>query len=120
MAAAMTRVSLATLTLTLLMPMAHAACQFDAFGTISNPTDPSCRDAQFRYTRSDNTGNNVALGYDVPLPVDSLSPVDGFRSYQSLFERHQALDADNATVAGQIVGSDPGRPRCLGLCHRRC
>ena len=46
----------------------------------------------------------MALGYDVPLPVDSLTPVDGFRSYQSLFERHQALDADNATVAGQIVG----------------
>lgn len=107
MAAAMTRVSLAALTFTLLMPMAHAACQFDAAGTISNPTDPSCRDAQFRYTRSDNTGNNVALGYDVPFPVDSLSPVDGFRSYQSLFERHQSLDADNATVASQIVGQTP-------------
>ena len=95
---------LTTLVLSLGLPMAQAACQFDTFGTISNPTDPSCRDAQFRYTRSDDTGNNVALGYDVPLPVDSLTPVDGFRSYQSLFERHQALDADNATVAGQIVG----------------
>lgn len=100
----MMRGLLATLALSLGLPMAQAACQFDNFGTISNPTDPSCRDAQFRYTRSDNTGNNVALGYDVPLPVDSLTPVDGFRSYQSLFERHQALDADNATVAGQVVG----------------
>jgi hypothetical protein len=83
---------------------AEAACQFDNAGTITNPGDPSCRDAQFRYTRSNDTGNDVALGYDVPIPVDSLTGVDGFRTYQSLFERHQALDADNATVSGEIIG----------------
>ena len=49
----MMRGLLATLVLSLGLPMAQAACQFDTFGTISNPTDPSCRDAQFRYTRSE-------------------------------------------------------------------
>ena len=81
-----------------------AACQFDASGTIINPQDPSCGDVRLRYTRSDNSGTNIALGYDVPFPVDSLTPVDGFRSYQSLFERHQSLDAEHATVSGTIVG----------------
>ncbi|MGD8976075.1 MAG: M14 family zinc carboxypeptidase [Gammaproteobacteria bacterium] len=83
---------------------AEAACQFDNAGTITNPSDPSCRDAQFRYTRDNDTGNNVALGYDVPTPVESLTGVDGYRTYQSLFERHQSLDADNATVDGEILG----------------
>ena len=104
MAAAMLQRVLPALTLLLCLPAAEAACQFDVAGTITNPDDPSCRDAQFRYTRSDNSGSNVALGYDVPLPVDSLTAVDGFRSYQSLFERHQALDAGSAAVNGVVVG----------------
>ncbi len=95
---------LPALSLLLCFATADAACQFDIAGTITNPDDPSCRDAQFRYTRSDNSGSNVALGYDVPLPVDSLTAVDGFRSYQSLFERHQALDAGSAAVTGVVVG----------------
>ena len=82
----------------------RAACQFDASGTIINPQDPSCGDVRLRYTRADNSGTNIALGYDVPFPVDSLTPVDGFRSYQSLFERHQSLDAEHATVSGAVVG----------------
>ena len=83
---------------------AMAACVFDQFGTITNPNDPSCRDVQLRYTRSDNTGNNIALGYGVPFPVDSLTAVDGFRSYQSLLDQHTALDVENDTVEGSIVG----------------
>ena len=46
---------------------------------------------EFTYTESDNSGNNIALGYPVPTPVDSLTPVDGFRSYNSLNLRHQQL-----------------------------
>ncbi len=92
----------------LIVPAAEAVCLFNNSGTITNPNDPSCRDAQFRYTRSDNSGSNVALGYDVPLPVDSLTAVDGFRSYQSLFEQHQALDSGSASVSGQIVGQTLG------------
>lgn len=83
---------------------AGAVCQFDQFGTISNPNDPACRDAQLRYTQSDNSGNNIALGYPVPFPVDSLTAVDGFRSYDSLLAQHTALDVGNDTVAATVVG----------------
>lgn len=83
----------------------HAACQFNDFGDITNPNDPSCRDVQLRYTRDDNTGNNIALGYDVPFPVDSLTAVDAYRSYQSLHEQHQSLDALSQNVTGSIVGT---------------
>ena len=31
------------------------------------------------YTENDNEGTNIALGYPVPKPVASLTPVDGFR-----------------------------------------
>jgi hypothetical protein len=83
---------------------ASAQCEFDAFGTITNPQDPSCGGRELRYTRSGSGGDEIPLGYDVPIPVDSLTPVDGFRTYRSLFERHQSLDAEHATVAGAIVG----------------
>ncbi len=87
------------------LPMlASAVCVFDDFGDIVNPDDPSCRDVQLTYTRNDNTGNNIALGFDVPIPVDSLTGIDGFRSYQSLHERHQSLDAASTGVEGVIVG----------------
>ena len=88
--------------------------------------------AEFVYTENDNTGNNVALGYPVPLPIDSLTPIDGFRTYSSLNLRHHQLveqvswltalnlgttfnertiwgyqlsDADNITISGAIEGS---------------
>jgi hypothetical protein len=87
---------------------------------------------EFNYTENDNSGNNIALGYSVPLPIDSLTPVDGFRSYNSLDLRHKQLaeqaswltslnlgvtfnnltiwgyqisDNDNTTVSGAIEGS---------------
>jgi len=56
------------------------------------------------YTQSDNTGNNIALGFPVPLPVASLTPVDGFRDYASLFARHQSLLATLDEVTGRVVG----------------
>ena len=85
---------------------AAAACRFDAFGTIINPQDPTCGGVELRYTRSESGGTNIPLGYDVPFPVESLEPVDGFRSYRSLFERHQALDAENAAVADGVLTTD--------------
>ena len=38
---------------------------------------------------SDNT--KIALGYPVPIPVDTPLPFDGFRSYAGLHARHQDL-----------------------------
>ena len=70
---------------------ARAACVFDANFEITNPFDPSCGGVVLTYTENDNSGNNVALGYPVPVPVDSLTAVDGFRSYDSLHAQHQFL-----------------------------
>ncbi|NNF51148.1 MAG: hypothetical protein HKN59_01800 [Gammaproteobacteria bacterium] len=95
--------------LALMLAMATGAalgdCNFDSSGTISNPDDPSCRDVFLTYTANVDSGNNIALGYAVPLPVDSQTPVDGFRTYQSLFERHQSLIVDHPdAIDGQIIG----------------
>lgn len=81
-----------------------AVCNIDQSGTISNPADPACRDAQLVYTESDSTGNNIALGYPPPLPVDSLTAVDGFRTYASLFARHQDLMLTETSVTGSVIG----------------
>ena len=83
---------------------AGAECRFDPFGTIVNPRDPDCGAQQFRYTRADDSGFNVALGYEVPRPVDSLTPVDGFRSYQSLFERHHQHRRGDSRLSGTGTG----------------
>jgi hypothetical protein len=83
-------------------PAAWSACRFQN-DEIVNPFEAGCGDVILTYTESDNTGNNIALGYPVPIPVDSLTPVDGFRTYDSLFARHQSLDMLEE-VDGQIVG----------------
>lgn len=82
-----------------------AACVFNDFGDITNPNDASCRDVQLRYTRDDDAGNNIALGYGVPRPIESMTAVDGYRSYRALHERHQALDVSSEGVTGVIVGT---------------
>lgn len=104
MAARLTVTAPAGVALAAFPVLAGAACMFNDFGDIINPDDPSCRDVQLTYTRDDDLGTNIALGYDVPLPVDSLTAVDGFRSYQSLHEQHQALDAMSSGVTGTVVG----------------
>jgi hypothetical protein len=83
---------------------AAAACVIDANGEITNPFAAGCGNVVLTYTESDDLGANVALGYAPPLPVDSLTPVAGFRTYDSLFAGHQALMALNDEVAGDIVG----------------
>jgi len=61
--------------------------------------------AEFTYTESDSSGNNVALGYPVPIPVNSLTPVDGFRSYNSLDLRHQQLTAESQSITRIQAGT---------------
>ena len=85
-------------------PVAEGACRLNG-ASISNPDDPTCRDAMFRYVESATTNNDeVTLGYPVPLPVDSLTPVDGFRTYESLKARHQELAVMLDTVEAVPVG----------------
>ena len=83
---------------------AGAACVIDVHGEITNPFAPGCGDVIFTYTAHDNTGTNIALGYPPPVPVASLTPVAGFREYDSLFARHQSLLALNDEVDGEVVG----------------
>jgi hypothetical protein len=65
---------------------------------------PALHAEEFTYTESDNDGNNIALGFPPPEPIDTTVAGDYFRSYDFLLARHQALMLDNATVRGMIVG----------------
>lgn len=56
------------------------------------------------YTRGPAPGNIIALGYPPPIPVDSTTPFDGFRTYQSLHTRHQDLMLQHDFIGGEIVG----------------
>lgn len=98
------RPTLALLAVLVTAPITHAACIIGSDGEITNPFEPGCGDVVFTYTESDNTGNNIALGFPVPLPIASLTPVDGFRDYASLFARHQSLLTTHDEVSGQVVG----------------
>jgi hypothetical protein len=101
-ASALTTVVLASLVL--LAARAEAACIIDAADEITNPFAPGCGDVILTYTEADNSGTNVALGFPVPLPIASLTPVDGFRDYASLFARHQSLATLHDEVVGHVVG----------------
>src|SRR4029453_2335968 len=100
---ALARALTSCIVLVLAATSSRAACRFES-DEIVNPFEPGCGDVILTYTESDNTGNNIALGYPVPIPVDSLTPVDGFRTYESLFERHQALLTMHDEVDGRVVG----------------
>lgn len=47
----------------------------------------------------------IALGYPVPIPVDTPLPFDGFRSYNGLHLRHQDLSETTSLVHGSVIGS---------------
>lgn len=57
------------------------------------------------YTENTNSDTELAVGYPIPVPVDSLTQVDGFRLYNSLFAQHQSLWLNNAEVSGSVVGT---------------
>ncbi len=60
---------------------------------------------ELTYTQNDSSGNNLALGYPVPMPVDTQLPFEGFRSYQSLLDRHQDLAIQSSNVAANVIGT---------------
>ena len=57
------------------------------------------------YTENTNSDTELAVGYPIPIPVDSLTSVSGFRLYTSLHAQHQDLMFNNAEVTGQVVGT---------------
>jgi hypothetical protein len=48
--------------------------------------------------------DRIALGYPVPIPVDTPLPFDGFRSYNGLHTRHQDLANTTDWVHGFEIG----------------
>lgn len=59
---------------------------------------------QLEYTESGTANHQFALGYAVPQPVMSAAPVNGFRTYQALDSRLQAIALGNGMVRAQVVG----------------
>ncbi|NMH59098.1 M14 family zinc carboxypeptidase [Alteromonas ponticola] len=57
------------------------------------------------YTENESGADKIPLGYPVPLPVDSLTPVDGFRTYSSLSLRHQQLTEQSENIEQHQIGS---------------
>lgn len=52
-----------------------------------------------------NDPYKLALGYPVPMPVDTPLPFDGFRTYAGLHMRHQDLAATTPYVHGVEIGT---------------
>lgn len=55
-----------------------------------------------------NVADRIALGYPVPIPVDTPAPFDGFRSYAGLRARHLELATDTPWVHPEAVGTTRG------------
>ncbi|KAA3649540.1 MAG: hypothetical protein DWP95_02020, partial [Proteobacteria bacterium] len=49
-------------------------------------------------------GGPLALGFPVPIPVDTAEPFDGFRTYQGLQDQLQSIDLDNPWINARQVG----------------
>ena len=57
------------------------------------------------YTENTNSNNELAVGYPLPVPVDSMTPVNGFRSYDFLKSHHEAMALTNAEMTSVQVGT---------------
>lgn len=77
----------------LLLGLATLSLTFGAVGQV------------LEYTQSSNNAGEIPLGFPVPIPVDSITPVDGFRTYSSLDLRHQQLAAQFGDAIRVQIGS---------------
>lgn len=59
-------------------------------------------------SRAANESNKIALGYPVPIPVDTALPFDGFRTYAGLHMRHQDLAVTTPWVHPEQIGFTRG------------
>ena len=83
---------------------ATAQCQLGN-ADIINSTDPACAGRMFTYTEATSGTGLIPLGFPVPVPVSSLTPVDGFRTYDSLLALHQDLALTDANVRADRIGN---------------
>lgn len=58
----------------------------------------------YTYTNARSGAHDLALGYPVPLPINSQTPGAFFRSYQSLHARLQALAMEHAFINAHEIG----------------
>src|SRR5690606_25599143 len=65
------------------------------------------------FTHTQGGANNRPLGYPVPVPVESLDAVDGFRGYASLHARLRALALASDDLSAHEVGSTQGHGRTV-------
>ncbi|MCG8432783.1 MAG: hypothetical protein MJA83_01980 [Gammaproteobacteria bacterium] len=56
------------------------------------------------YTENTDSANQGSLGYPVPIPVASLTAVDGFRAYDELKAQHEALALANEQMRSIKTG----------------
>ena len=56
-------------------------------------------------TRQSPSDDVIALGYPVPIPVNTPLPFDGFRTYAGLHMRHQDLAASTDYVHPENIGT---------------
>ncbi len=57
------------------------------------------------YTENTNSNTELAIGYPLPIPVDSMTAVNGFRSYDFLKSHHEALALANAEMRSVTIGT---------------
>ena len=65
---------------------------------------PNLLATKITYTQNTASANQLALGYPVPIPVNSQTPFNGFRSYDSLMARHQDMMLSSDLIDGAIIG----------------
>ena len=75
------------------------ACKLTLLGLLS----PALLMAQ-SITPWTEQNSTLGLGYPVPIPVDTPEPIDGFRTYDGLFAKHQSMALENEYITGHIVG----------------
>ena len=56
-------------------------------------------------TNTNGNDNLLALGYAVPIAVDTPLPFDGYRSYSGLHTRHQDLVGTTGLAQAHVVGT---------------
>ncbi|MRX28733.1 M14 family zinc carboxypeptidase [Kangiella sp. HZ709] len=57
------------------------------------------------YTENTNSNTQIAFGYPLPIPIDSMTAVNGFRSYEFLKAHHESLAMLNPEMTSIQVGT---------------
>jgi len=82
-----------------------AALMLGGFLLCSYAMAQSARISSWVETAPPDDAGKIALGYPVPIPVDTPLPFDGFRTYAGLNARHQDLAASTPWVHAVAIGT---------------